>query len=843
MQGAAPPGPRQGRREAVNSSSVDLAERRFLEAASDIADAPGFARPPAPPRNAGDALSAPATNVALPKETGETVRHLRTLGGRFAGMAARELARGTPFNFVPVFLATGALAYFAASREPPLHLLLAACGVAGIAVFALRRWTGAQLAAWAVLFVFLGAVFAKLETLDAGTKMLGAEVTTRLTGRIVATDHLANGRVRLTLDIVSTERPKLRYAPDRVRITARAIAADVRAGDIVAGAARLLPPLGATRPGGYDFAFESYFDGVGATGFFLGEPKRVELSGEPDFEDRFNAVVEDARDRLAARIRSHIGGAEGEIAAALIAGVRAGIPEDVNEALRRTGLAHVLSISGLHMALVAATIIGSLRFVFACFPRFASRHPVRKYAASAALIALAIYLFVSGNQVAAQRSFIMIAIMLIAWLSDHAALTMRNLALAATVVLVVSPHEVVGPSFQMSFAATAALIGAYAAWSQRERHGAGRVPGVRHPALRALRLVFFYVAGLAATSLLAGAATTIFGAHHFQRVSPLSLFANLAAMPIVSVLVMPFAVLGLLLMPVGLDGVAFAVMGEGLRLMNAVAAWFSARSPLDAIGLVAPGAVICMTLALIFATLLTTWLRLIAVPFALLGSVLLFFPPRPEIFVSDDGKLVAMRTSSGTVAVNRNRPNAFTLDGWMRALNSETSVKPLKVDDAAFDALSSSSIAQAGGDGGRFRCTENSCITSSASGQILITSSAEMARKACETARIVVVDDATFDGRCADPHALVITRRELARRGSAMIDGNNSVVFAIREPYRPWHEHRRFSREARGLAPWQPDRSRKPDKTSADATANDGKSGTAIAVPQGTAPKPGSDPE
>ncbi len=756
-------------------------------------------------------------------------------------MAARELARGTPFNFVPVFLAAGALAYFAASREPPLYLLLAACGSGGIAVFALRRRTGAQLAAWAVLFVFLGAVFAKLETLNAGTQMLGAEVTTRLTGRIVVTDHLASGRVRLTLDIVSTERPKLRYAPDRVRITARTIAADVRAGDVIAGPARLLPPLGATRPDGYDFAFESYFDGVGATGFFLGEPKRVLSPAEPAFADRFNTAVEDARDRLAARIRSHIGGAEGEIAAALIAGVRAGIPEDVNEALRRTGLAHVLSISGLHMALVAATIIGSLRFAFACFPSFASRHPVRKYAASAALIALAVYLFVSGNQVAAQRSFIMIAIMLVALLFDHAALTMRNLALAAAVVLVVSPHEVVGPSFQMSFAATAALIGAYAAWSQREGRQASRVPGAGHPVSRLLRFAALYGFGLLATSLLAGGATTIFGAHHFQRVSPLSLFANLAAMPIVSLLVMPFAVLGLLLMPVGLDGVAFAVMGEGLRLMNAVAAWFSARSPLDAVGLVAPGAVVCMTLALVFATLLTTGLRLIAVPFAVIGSVLLFFPPRPEIFVSDDGKLVAMRTSSGAVAVNRNRPNAFTLDGWMRAFNSETTVKPLQVDSATLDALLDPSAVRADDDV-RFRCTENACVTSSTSGPILLTSSAEMARKACGTVRIVFVDDATFDGRCNDPHALVITRRELARRGSATIDANNRVVFAIREPYRPWHEHRRFSREARGLTPWQPDRSRKPDKASTDATANDDKSDTAIAVPRETAPKPGSDP-
>ena len=179
--------------------------------------------------------------------------------------------------------------------------------------------------------------------------------------------------------------------------------------------------------------------------------------------------------------------AEGEIAAALVAGVRAGIPEDVNEALRRTGLAHILSISGLHMALVAATIMAVLRFGFAFFPDFASRHPVKKYAASAALVALAVYLFISGSAVAAERSFIMIGVMLTAMLFDRAALTMRNLAISAIAIIAVSPHEVAGPSFQMSFAATAALIGAYACVVATPARPAGARPARPGPRADAWR--------------------------------------------------------------------------------------------------------------------------------------------------------------------------------------------------------------------------------------------------------------------------------------------------------------------------------------------------------------------
>src|SRR5262249_20599075 len=297
----------------------------------------------------------------------------------------------------------------------------------------------------------------------------------------------------------------------------------------VAGIARLAQPSGPTRPGGYDFSFESYFDGIGASGFYLKQPERVADVWPTSWNTRFFAMVENLRGDLADRIRGAIGGAEGEIAAALIAGVRAGIPDDVNDSLRRTGLAHVLSISGLHMALVAATIMFVLRGGFALFPGFASRRPAKKYAAAAALVALAAYLFISGSGVAAERSFLMIGIMLLAVIFDRAALTMRNLAIAAIVIVALSPHEVAGPSFQMSFAATAALIGAYGAWAEGRPERAPPTRADHGRVGRALRHAGGYVVALAMTSLIAGTATAVFGAYHFQRVSALGLAANLAA--------------------------------------------------------------------------------------------------------------------------------------------------------------------------------------------------------------------------------------------------------------------------------------------------------------------------
>src|SRR5690606_9785761 len=278
------------------------------------------------------------------------------------------------------------------------------------------------------------------------------------------------------------------------------------------GFARLMQPSGPVRPGGYDFAFASFFRGTGGNGFFMSELSQLEDTIPPKLLGRPFRALESVREALAERIREHVSGPEGEIAVALIIGYRAGIPEEMNEALRRSGLAHVLSISGLHMALVAGTVMLMMRSIFAFLPVFSSRHPVKKSAAVAALLFCTLYLSLSGADVAAQRSYLMLAIMLVAVLFDRAAISMRNVAIAAIVIIIIAPHEVIGPSFQMSFAATAALVAGFAAWTQwrRQRSGPGGVPS-RHVVLRFTRFMIGSVGGLALTSVIAGTASALFG--------------------------------------------------------------------------------------------------------------------------------------------------------------------------------------------------------------------------------------------------------------------------------------------------------------------------------------------
>jgi len=590
---------------------------------------------------------------------------------------ALELDRGIAFLLVPVFLSCGALIYFLLGHEPGFATLLGSSAVLALCAFLARTRPALHMVLVAVLLCVLGALLAKTETWRAGTKMLGGEITTQLSGRVVEAERLADGRVRLTIDVTGTARPVLRYAPERVRVSARKIPQGITAGSAVTGLVRLMSPTGPVRPGSYDFSFESYFDGIGASGFFLRGPELVAETGAPPWIATFRATVERARYAIAQRISSSIGGPEGEIAAALVVGVRAGIPEEVNEALRRAGIYHIISISGLHMALVAGTIMVILRSGFALFPDFSSRHPVKKYAAALALIGLAAYLFISGGDVAAQRSFIMFAVMLVAVLFDRAALTLRNLAISAVIVIIVSPHEVVGPSFQMSFAATAALVGAYAAWSDWRMDKQRQSPTNFGIASRIWRYLLTATVGLAATSVVAGGATAIYAAWHFQQMPSLGLFTNLTAMPIVSAIVMPFAVLGTLLMPFGIDAPFFYVMGLGLSATIAIAQWFAERTTADIVGLVSPAAVAILTVALLLATITSTLLRVAAVPVMLAGLLFLFVDrPRPTLFASEDGRLIGLDMGGGQIAVNRSRPNEFTIDNWKRAVRAKEVVAP-----------------------------------------------------------------------------------------------------------------------------------------------------------------------
>jgi competence protein ComEC len=413
-------------------------------------------------------------------------------------------------------------------------------------------------------------------------------------------------------------------------------------------------------------------------------------------------------------------GDKGAIASALITGKRDAITTQVNEAMYISSLAHVLSISGYHMALVAGAVFFALRAVLALVPAFASRRPIKKWAAMTALVAAAFYLVLSGAEVATQRAFIMTAIVLIGVMVDRAALTLRTLAVAAFAVLILAPQAVVHPSFQMSFAATLALVAAYtnATWWKPHRETS---LGAR-AALWGAREVF----ALVLASVVAGLATMPFAAFHFHRLAPYGVLANLMAMPIVSLWVMPSGLLALVAMPFGFDAPLWRLMGDGIGWMIAVALWV-AELP-GAVGRISAfgtGALLVCSAGLVVLSLLKTPLRWCGAILVVLAAAMAARTPQPEVLISADGQSMAVRGAGGSFAIHRGGSGtAFTVREWLAADGDARAV----TDPALADG---------------FACDDTGCIARLADGHLVA---------------LVLKPDA-FAEDCARA-ALVVTARE-----------------------------------------------------------------------------------
>jgi competence protein ComEC len=490
---------------------------------------------------------------------------LRSFAERLPSWALADVAPG---RLVPwLAFGFGVVLYFTAEQEPaPWAAVGLAVATSAAAVMARRRPVAFP-AAIAIAAIAAGFAAATVKRAVIAHPVLAAPAFGVDIAGFVAVREERERSDRIVVRVVRIEGARLAEKLERVRVAVRKGTAPA-VGSFVELKARLSPPLEPLRPGGYDFARDMYFQGLGASGFALGNIRVATAPTDGGLWLRYAAWIDGLREAIDKRIRAAVPGDKGAIASALITGKRDAISAPVNDAMYISSLAHVLSISGYHMAVVAGVVFFTLRALLALMPGFSNRYPIKKWTALAALGAAAFYLLLSGAEVATQRSFIMIAIVLLGVLVDRPALTLRTLTIAAFGVLILAPEAVVHPSFQMSFAATLALVAGF------ERGQAWMLAGADTP--MGARVALWggrWIVGTVVCSLLAGFATTIFAAYHFHRLAPYGVLANLLAMPVVSAWVMPTGMLGVLAMPFGFDGFFWRLMGEGIDWMIAVALW------------------------------------------------------------------------------------------------------------------------------------------------------------------------------------------------------------------------------------------------------------------------------
>ena len=553
--------------------------------------------------------------------------------------------------WLPVALGAGSALYFALPAEPDRIWGWAALGAGMALAAAARTWRPGRVVLALLAALLLGFGLVRLRAEAVATPVLDRPIIAHVTGRVIFIEARQQG-VRYVLDHVRSgafdDAPPL-----RIRIAQRAGGADLQPGDWVSLFARLDTPPPPVEPGAGDFGRSRYFQSIGAAGFAYGRARGIVPAMEPDWRERVMLAVEGLRARMTRRIQAGLPGSMGAIAAALVTGTRGGIAEEDEAALRDAGLAHVLAISGLQMAMAGGGIFWLLRAVLAAIPALVLRYPVKKWAAVAALAGTAFYLVISGAAPSASRAFVMFGFMMLAVLADRPALNMRVLALAAGVLLMMQPENVADPGFQMSFAAVAGLV-TVAEWERERRH-------------EPRGFVWRYVRGVAMTALIGSIATLPFSLFHFERAAHYAVLGNLIAMPLVGLWVMPVAALAVLLMPFGLEGWALALLGQGLEMMVAMGRWGSglpgAVSLLPSLPL---GALVAVTLGGLWLVIWRGRKRWLGLAPVLLGIVLAMMARPADMLVGRDGVTVAVRGADGLLHFPSPPPDRFTARAWLR---------------------------------------------------------------------------------------------------------------------------------------------------------------------------------
>lgn len=675
------------------------------------------------------------------------------MGAGWLRWISQAIAHRRVFVLSPFLVIFGIFAYLQPQTEPALWAALvplcAALFYSGLCVWRGKSYVlGAIFTSFSVGFALLavhGGLF--------GSPLLGRAIFGTYQMHVLSIVREADDGQRIIVGDIQA-RDGARDIPIRkARVFVRPGADKLLPGMVIEGAMRFAPVPGPPAPGSFDSQFHAYFDGVGSFATATRPPVIVSYQASTGI----GAQIGRLRREIGVRLDVHLSGRANAIARALIIGDQAKISQDLRDTMAVAGLAHVLAISGLHLSLVAGGLYFAIRALLALHYGMAQTLPLKKIAALCGAIIALLYLGISGGSVSATRATIMLLLIFGAVLAGRQALTMRNVAFAALGLLIIDPASLFRPGFQLSFAAVVALIGFYE-FSQRQERDKQQLAG---------RLLGYFW-GLIVTSAVAGIATVVFAAYHFQQTAPLSLLGNVMALPMVGLVILPAGAIGVLLMPLGLEGVPFLIMGWGIEHVVQVATLIAllseglVRSPqlsVWALGI--------MTAALAWFAFFPSRIRWVG-PILVLPLIMAFaIEDVPDILVADSTQAVALRGADGAFGLISGRRKSFVVDVW-----AETYARPFapKYSDV--------------------QCDDLGCIASGPEGQTiaLVRNSAAFSED-CEMAQVVITR--LYAPSFCYSTTQVIDAASLRRFGVHRLDWDQDLkvyttVTAITDPNRAW---------------------------------------------------------
>lgn len=621
----------------------------------------------------------------------------------------------------------------------------------------------------AIFLVALGFFAAQERAYRMATPLLDHDLSSRQVEATIEGIEPVENKDKIILSDPIIEGLSPEETPKRLRISFRNQELDLKAGDRISFTANLYPLPAPIMPDSYDFARHFYFKGIGGNGFALGAAQKI----DPAARGGVFAWFSNLRHTIGEDMRSRIEGATGPVAAAMTVGETGPIPEETQVLLRDSGLAHMLSISGLHLAIAAGVVFYIVRLLLTLYPPLALRLPVKKIAALFALVSAFIYLLLSGSPVPAQRSFVMVAFLFLAMLLDRRGISLRTLMIAAMAILLLLPESMLGPSFQMSFAATLAIVCLYE--NGKMFHGRPGASWITRTLLHAL--------GIVVTSLAATLATAPFILYHFNRFAIFGLISNMAVIPLATFMIMPGIVLSLLLMPLGLQGWGYALLGLGTQWMIDISAWVTAL-PYSSLAFASPTGYGMVTAALGLLSLCLihgSW-RWLGLPIMALGLSTIGLHIPVGVLISDDAKQAIARLPDGRYTALRGTIRSFTIENWLRSEGQDALV-------AAKNLPPDSGVT----------CDKTMCIYRNGKHTLALvkkTDNEKAWKAACDAKPDILVAWWYFhleDYTQCGPPLFFIGRRELENHGAHAIRFHNAVIDIT------------YTREKGQRRLWQPD--------------------------------------
>ena len=663
------------------------------------------------------------------------------------------------FLYVPFFLMFGDWIYFALYDEPPIWLTV----IVGLAAMGclMQRRRNTLIFLCGILLV--GIVTAKLRELEVATPVLRGPTSGVALGGYVANfaDHSNGARM---LDVAVEEASGIPDGEEPLRVRIYAPGSEwLEVGDYIRFKAYLAPLPRPVIPGGFDYARSLYFSSIGAGGRMLGQPEYVPKDVPLRFE--YRRIFRNLRQSINERMFAAIPGPLGHFGASMVTGDRFGIGDDITASVQISGLAHMVGVAGLHMSIVGGFVFWIVRALLSLVPALALRYPIKKWAAVAALLVCFFYMLLADSGSRTERSFVMSAIMFIAILLDRPALSMRNLALSAVIVLLFTPEECLGASFQMSYLAVMAIIafhGWYRTLRAEKAHATGWKARVWHHIKHAV------ITG-AGTSVAAGSATGIAAANQFGRLEPYTVFANGFALPVAELTVLPPAVIAVAVMPVGLEYYPLKVMQFGLWFTMLISDWIvswpganlmvAKPNTFGIVAMVIGAGLVCVGFGRF---------KLLGWPTMVLGLVLCSFTQKPNLMIEDRAANVAIANPQGQFVL-ASAANKFASSRWLQD-NGET----ISIEEAA---------ARTGWD-----CTSGDCFSDLAPLSVSYLHEKSGQGVYCPPTDIIIADF-PLRHQCREAK-LVIDRIDVWRDGAYAVyfDGSHYTFKTARaeQGQRPW---------------------------------------------------------